>query len=705
MKKQTISFNNFKSFGEKMQTFSRKPLTLVYGPNSVGKSSLLHLLVLIEYYKNTGNTLFEKREIDAYTRIANFAGDNLDLGGFGDFIHRKDKKRQITYQETFYGKSNIDSFWGDFLSPIRKFEDEGVFSQDITASQLCERIKLYQRKDDSSLVLFGKQAFVFYNRNFLGKNYDKELSQEVELTDALNPGVLPELEHDKIIFVIREIENGYDLEKNLKRSDQNIFDKLDKLIIYILNEIDEDFLILDVKGIVEKCLNHISAYKRFLRIDSIGFLHKLGLESIETKILINRECFIQMNNRAKGFVINKAHFLIDPNGSDLAGDANVFARQLNGLNSTPLHLFQNAMSNVTNSIDPRRILFRPNFFAEQLIYNYTKSINLRTQYFGPLRYYPSRLDMTLADDSRTKWGYGKPVADFEYDEMARKLLKISINRQHSFIATAVGGIVGLATIFSYISTRISILFSADFRRLMKSNLRQSSVDLKNRFRKSKNILSLSGSINSEQVWLQLINSEDIQFEVNRWLSETSKLDSKYAVSVQEFTKHGFFRKLFRQSPKKYRKLTFVDSRTNTKVTPREMGLGISQFLPILVAARVLNSYRILIEQPELHLHPSAQCEIADEFIRSYHAQNNEFVIETHSEHLLLRIMKRMRETADGTLSKDDPLAITPEDICLLYVDSNGESTYLNELELDEDGTLLDPWPNGFFEEGYRERFN
>ena len=97
--------------------------------------------------------------------------------------------------------------------------------------------------------------------------------------------------------------------------------------------------------------------------------------------------------------------------------------------------------------------------------------------------------------------------------------------------------------------------------------------------------------------------------------------------------------------------------------------------------------------------------MADEFIRSCREQDNEFVIETHSEHLLLRVMKRMRQTADGTLAQDNPLAITPEDICLLYVDNNDELTYLNELELDNDGALLDPWPHGFFEEGYRERFD
>ena len=52
----------------------------------------------------------------------------------------------------------------------------------------------------------------------------------------------------------------------------------------------------------------------------------------------------------------------------------------------------------------------------------------------------------------------------------------------------------------------------------------------------------------------------------------------------------------------------------------------------------------------------------------------------------------------------DELYLNPNDVCLLYVDNNGSFTYLNELELNEDGSLLDPWPNGFFEEGLNERF-
>ncbi len=141
------------------------------------------------------------------------------------------------------------------------------------------------------------------------------------------------------------------------------------------------------------------------------------------------------------------------------------------------------------------------------------------------------------------------------------------------------------------------------------------------------------------------------------------------------------------------------------MTNRDLGLGVGQVLPILIATSKYHNTTIAIEQPELHLHPKLQMELADEFVRSYKKNNNEFIIETHSEHLLLRIMRRLRYTYDEKLSNDNPLSLTAKDICLLYVDKDRSNNIrLKELELSNRGVLLDPWPNGFFDEKYNEVF-
>ena len=209
---------------------------------------------------------------------------------------------------------------------------------------------------------------------------------------------------------------------------------------------------------------------------------------------------------------------------------------------------------------------------------------------------------------------------------------------------------------------------------------------------------------SKEIWQKILLDKDSREKLNVWLSDDKKLKSTYKIEVEKFYKVDDPKNVKELVEPDIQELKFLDLRTGVFVSPRDMRLGISQSLPILASCMALDNSSIFIEQPELHLHPAVQCEMADEFIRSKNNNKNNFFIETHSEHILLRIMRRLRYSSEGKINKNDELYITPDDICLLYVDNNGEKTYVKELELDEDGTLLDAWPNGFFEEGYKERF-
>lgn len=133
----------------------------------------------------------------------------------------------------------------------------------------------------------------------------------------------------------------------------------------------------------------------------------------------------------------------------------------------------------------------------------------------------------------------------------------------------------------------------------------------------------------------------------------------------------------------------------------DVGSGISYILPIITS--VWCKKLSFIEQPELHLHPKAQCELADVLIASLHL-GNASVIESHSEHILLRLGRRMRETTNGYLLPNE-LKLSPDDVNIYYFDPqpNG-STSVKKIRLDKYGELMDRWPGGFFSERDKELF-
>jgi len=131
------------------------------------------------------------------------------------------------------------------------------------------------------------------------------------------------------------------------------------------------------------------------------------------------------------------------------------------------------------------------------------------------------------------------------------------------------------------------------------------------------------------------------------------------------------------------------SRTGESENLADVGFGCSQILPILIAGFNLKKGQILIvEQPEIHLHPKAQAELGS-FFCDLSKRNIQTFIETHSEHLLLSIQTHI---AAGD--------INPEDVKVYYVFANKETDRkeVEEIKLNKNGTFLTEWPEGFFPE-------
>lgn len=147
----------------------------------------------------------------------------------------------------------------------------------------------------------------------------------------------------------------------------------------------------------------------------------------------------------------------------------------------------------------------------------------------------------------------------------------------------------------------------------------------------------------------------------------------------------------------------LDTGAGSFVLPSEVGAGISQLIPVVVAAIEGRGSITLVEQPEIHVHPAVQVGLGDLLIEaaSREGSRRTLLVETHSEHLILRLLRRIRQTTEKELAEDAP-AFSEDKLSVLYVEANSGGVRVRRLRVDERGEFVDRWPKGFFAERMEE---
>jgi predicted ATPase len=140
------------------------------------------------------------------------------------------------------------------------------------------------------------------------------------------------------------------------------------------------------------------------------------------------------------------------------------------------------------------------------------------------------------------------------------------------------------------------------------------------------------------------------------------------------------------------------------IAAHDVGVGIAQILPVVVASLDPEGGRLLaIEQPELHIHPRVQVELADLFATQI-LDGKQFLIETHSEHLILRLLNRIEQTASDEGVPPGRPKVRAKDVGVNYIERKGGSVRATQIGIDETGEFTEPWPDGFFDERSKELF-
>lgn len=126
--------------------------------------------------------------------------------------------------------------------------------------------------------------------------------------------------------------------------------------------------------------------------------------------------------------------------------------------------------------------------------------------------------------------------------------------------------------------------------------------------------------------------------------------------------------------------------SNSAVSLADVGFGYSQVLPVILLGLLNNDDNLLlIEQPEIHLHPSSASKLADLFL-TFIKDKKKFIIETHSPELINKL--RLRVIENPSLK---------EFINIVFIDQDENGTQIKQFEIDETG-MFPEWPKGFLDE-------
>ncbi len=707
-----LGISNFKPFGEKLQKFSIKPITLIYGPNSIGKSSVIHSMAYIQNIYKDGN----------FNPIEMKFGDTISIGGYSQFVHKKDLSRNIIIEQNLNdeGSLNIEPCIDHFRT-----NDDGASFREMLLSLKVEDIK-----EEFSYML---HAMITLDDNtesideyilseplqwiYRAITVEPELSVKVKKNTSdwkKTPSIGLQTFLDKASTETKKIfQSTSSLYVYMENEDYTIFNELDfgKTVLEAGDEAI-DSLCIDLINYIPS--NFDDEKWPIVEDPTIKVRHTVGQSSKNIFTDIFSQYFVGNELLLEAKRINKKE-------SDSEDE---FEIHLN----TKHWFVQRVISDIEKKGQWKSESETVDIYSlidESIKYTFEDLETINTIFLDfkskeeldlcPLMYWSPKYEKSLGGNiENLSQSYQDYNDDTDlYDEWDDTYEEAQLYRTIRVYNIENINDVLMRLFYSWIRSANNVL-------------RDRQQDLQYigplRFLPERYEFSFSSKQSdigdSESIWQHLKDSDEVKNQLNSWLSG-EKLKTPYELQFQKHIQINEkvvkqLEEILKSNPEDalsmieenvpyIKEMTFYDKRYDTPVNIREMGLGVSQVLPILVSLMQLKNKMIAVEQPELHLHPSVQSDLADEFIKSFKKNNNTVILETHSEHLLLRIMKRMRQTYEDSLENDD-LALKPEDISLLYVDADENKTYITELRLDEDGSLLDPWPGGFFEEGLEERF-
>jgi len=619
-----IEITNFKGIGETVE-IPIKPLTLIFGANSAGKSSIFHALLYAYEVLNfkcnpKKSSLNPKISFDDFENVVFNHDIHRDIS-FKFFMTVDTKDLKSVFSEEYYNFSYMNNGW--IANTTKKdynsdFPSEFSYELDFFESSIEH---LFTYGGNSSDSVFGLEP------KFLKK------TNEVNSVD-LNIEIGVSYDTNKEEFCI----NNY----AVNTKDSFILKCKDSKITF---NFDNEF--------IKKLTNN---------------LNEKEYESIK---LAYKNCSISNHLISRG----NGSYYSDINGPELSWNSISEKYNIKDCKSIPIW-------NMGEYLD--------NYDLNKFNVNINK---YELKYDGSIKYllsspeiFISSLYEILSDNSGNLIINAGVLSDNveEHNSWIQKVREIYKGTENVYILELIYKL--LWGPFNFLKTDLSkFCHVSNIREIPSREFFESTTKL--------SLLSKEKDLLSEN------NKNDK--ESNPWFSLYSKKGNEICKFINDYMGISKDLDLGYQLINSKQHILINDESKAIQVNLQDIGTGISQIIPILI--RFAEDYSIIsIEQPELHLHPALQCKFADVFIDQIKTGKS-ILIETHSEHIILRILRRIRETADGSLTNKQ-LSIKPDDVAILFVRSTPEGAQVINIRVDEDGDMIDPWPGGFFPERMDEVF-
>ena len=555
-----------------------RPITLIYGSNSAGKSSVLHALALAHHAIETG---------DFDTQRTRIGGEAIDLGGFRHYVHRREQNRHVELgfelNPTRIPKLRVPLPRADGKTVLKLVIGEGVTTDQRTLFGDSVRKPKSQKSIHLEKFAVEVDDFPVVSMNAIARGL-----LQLDRLDHSNPIV------QKLFQPILMVAS------NTRETSQEIRNEDFDALRDMLDEL--------VPRITAKCPGLIPRIEKEIIADEAEEEGDDRIVRILVPIIL--------------------HDLVERLGSAIE-----------------------------------------------------KEIR-RLRYLGPLRSYPPR-NLAFSQHHDPNWSAG---GGYAWD----------VVRRNESVRRRVNSWLGD-------SERLQTPYELVVRDLLPSSLVK--AELPSRLEDTFRNLLVSIFRNLTEAEASKISALARRYAEYHDEGRFPRLEEFEALVTDagKFS-HGWVQEFVESRRESLQDVHLIDKRTGTAVSHRDVGIGVSQVLPVLVTAYASEKNLLAIEQPEIHLHPALQAELGDVFVESALGNGgNTFLVETHSEHLLLRIMRRMRETSTGELPDGVP-EVRPTDVMVLFVEPYGPQSIVREMPLNERGELVKSWPGGFFEEGLREIF-